>query len=545
MQEIKEAITAACKNLFNQEVEPDITRPDEQFGDYTTNAALQLASKLNKNPRAIAQEISANLQDVPEIAKVEIAGPGFINFTLTDEALARAAMNATRLPRTYEGQEILVEFGDPNPFKEMHIGHLYSYIIGDGISRLLEADGANVRRLSYHGDVGLHVAKTIWGMRHSGVNPESPGTSVQESIGSYYVIGNKAYEEDDSAKAEIKIINEQVYKGNEAWINELYAWGRRASFEYFDELLDELGIKTDRRYLESESAAAGEKYVRENIGPVFKESDGAIIYEGEKAGLHTRVFLTSQGLPTYEAKDLGLAELKARDYPNATRSIIITAHEQAEYFKVMLAALAEIDPESSKKTSHLTHGFLSLSTGKMSSRTGNVYSAARLIKEVKDAAAKQYPDSNPGAHTAIAALKYTFLKHRVGTDIIFNVRESVGMEGNSGPYIQYAHARACSILARTSGHRSVEIENFDGGERSLARKISEYPDAIARASAELLPSHVTSYLYELAQSFNRFYENNRVIGDEREAPRLSLVKAYADVLANGLNILGIEAPERM
>ncbi len=314
------------------------------------------------------------------------------------------------------------------------------------------------------------------------------------------------------------------------------------AFHDFDSILEELGIKNDRRYLESQSAAAGLKMVEQNTGKVFDKSDGAVVYKGEKAGLHTRVFITGKGLPTYEAKDLGLTELKDEDYPDAKLSIIITAHEQAEYFKVMLAALAEINPPLAKKTKHLSHGFVSLSSGKMSSRTGDIYSADSLLADVEKAAQKVSPNSS--REIQIGAVKYAFSKHRLGGDVVYDTTESVSLEGNSGPYLQYAHARARSILkkAQAKGGKIIDLEP---GERTLARKISEYPEVVDKAVAELMPHHVCTYLYELAQTFNRFYENNRVIGDNREETRLALVARYADTLKSGLALLGIASPDKM
>jgi arginyl-tRNA synthetase len=218
-------------------------------------------------------------------------------------------------------------------------------------------------------------------------------------------------------------------------------------------------------------------------------------------------------LPTYETKDLGLVILKDKDYPEATRSIVITANEQSEYFKVMLAALAEIDPGLAKKTTHLSHGFVNLSTGKMSSRTGDVYSAESLITEVEKAANEQFPDAGGQGQTAIAALKYDFLKS--------------------------------SILAK-AGENAGEAEgSLDDSERSLALKISQYPEIIEKAADELMPHHIATYLYELAQTFNSFYEKSRIIGDGREAIRLKLVRTYKDVLKSGLEVLNITAPEKI
>jgi arginyl-tRNA synthetase len=533
MQAVKQAISAAVKQSFGEAVDPEVTRPDESFGDYATNIALQLAAKLKKSPRTIADQLAKQLQASDLFQTVAVAGQGFINLTLKDEQLL--AQLEPSSPKSLTGQEILVEFGDPNPFKEMHIGHLYSYIVGDSICRLLEASGASVRRLSYHGDVGLHVAKAIWGMRSSGEIDDI-------GLGTAYAKGAKAYEEDEQAKAEIEAINNHIYEADDPAINQLYEAGRERSFAYFDGILADIDVKTGQRYLESQSAPVGVSFVKANLGKVFEQSDGAVVYKGEKAGLHTRVFITSKGLPTYETKDLGLAELKKKDYPKANRSIIITAHEQAEYFKVMLAALGEFDPELAAMTTHLYHGFVSLSTGKMSSRTGHVYGATDLLGDVKANAAKAYPKA--GSELALAAVKYGFLKHRLGSDITYDVAESISLEGNSGPYLQYAHARACSILAK-AGQPATEVGQLDADERSLAAKLSQYPEVLDKASAELMPHHICNYLYELAQTFNRFYEKCRIVGDAREAARARLVEHYADVLAEGLNLLGIAAPEKV
>jgi arginyl-tRNA synthetase len=529
MQEVLEAVKNSLSQ-FDATIEPDLTRPEEKFGDYSTNAALQLAGKLNQPPRQIAEKLADQLRSSDLFSKVEVAGPGFINLTLNDQKLL-GQLDGEPI-KQLAGQEILVEFGDPNPFKEMHIGHLYSYIVGDSVSRLLEAAGATVRRLSYHGDVGLHVAKAIWGMKQLDGH----------DVGAAYAAGAAAYEQNQSAKEQIDSINQHVYSKDDATINRLYEQGRQESFAYFDKILAELGIETDQRYFESQSSQLGVEVVKQNTGRVFKQSDGAIVFEGERVGLHTRVFITSKDLPTYEAKDLGLAKLKQQDYPVAARSIIITANEQSEYFKVMLAALSEIDTDLAKKTIHLAHGFLSLSTGKMSSRTGQVLTATEMIETVEKAIAEKYPEAEQRAY--LGAIKFGLLKHRLGSDIVYNVEESISLVGNSGPYLQYAHARARAVLSKSTVQPAPPAE-LDHPERSLVRKIGEYQEVLAKATDELRPHHIANYLYELAQNFNSFYEKCRIIGDPREANRLYLVEVYAQRLAGGLAVLGIEAPDHV
>lgn len=549
-EELKQAVSRACQKLFNVDIEPEISRTDEQFGDFATNAALQLAEKAG-NPREAAEKLAAELRNIPGVKEVSVGGPGFINFKLTDEKLAQAALAAAELPKPLAGQEILVEFGDPNPFKEMHIGHLYSYIVGESICRLLESGGAAVKRLSYHGDVGLHIAKAIYGMRELEAQKSGDMDKLEDFLGTAYALGNKQYEENEQAKTEVETINKQIYDQGNQKVNELHQRGVELSFSYFDKILDLLSISNDRRYLESETSPVGLELVKQNIGRVFTQSQGAIVYEGEKAGLHTRVFITSKSLPTYETKDLGLVELKNRDFSDFKRSIVITANEQTEYFKVMLAALAELKPDLVAKTTHLAHGFLSLTTGKMSSRSGNVLAAKTLLQTVKGATGEKYPDSKVKDEVYLAAVKYSMLKHRLGQDIVIDVQESVSLEGNSGPYLQYAFARAQSILQKSkvesekNNALDFKLLSLDSAERSLARKVSEYPEVVEKAVNELMPHHICTYLYELAQTFNSFYEKSRIIGDEREAVRLDLVKSYSAVLKSGLNILNIEAPGRM
>lgn len=534
--QLQNTIADVCKKLFDTDLRIELTRPEEQFGDFSTNAALQLAGKLGEKPRDVAERLATGLLENldGQVSDVTVAGPGFINLKLSDRMLLES-MQAEPAQR-YEGREVLVEFGDPNPFKAMHIGHLYSYIVGDAIASLLEAAGAKVKRLSYHGDVGLHVAKALWAMQKS-AHPSGA------DIGGFYAEGAQAYEQDPEAKAQIDALNAQIYAGDSA-LQKLYDEGKKLSFDGFDEILKTLGIRTDRRYLESESTPVGVEMVKKNTGKVFKESDGAVVYEGEKAGLHTRVFLTGKGLPTYETKDLGLAELKHEEYPQAALSVIITAHEQAEYFKVMLAALGEIQPELAKKTTHLSHGFVNLSSGKMSSRTGDVYGAGELLADVAKAAEKQFPDT--ARDMQLGAVKYAFARHRLGGDLTYDVNESISLEGNSGPYLQYAHARARSVLRKAADTTEKSAAtDLQPDERTLVRKIGEYAETVDKAVDEFMPHHICTYLYELAQTFNRFYEHNRVISDPREQLRLELVGRYADTLQAGLKLLGVFAPDKM
>jgi len=549
-EEIEFLIKRACQELFELEPEVNLTRVDEKFGDYSTNVALTLSPKLKQKPSDISQAIIGKLNEFGSglIQSVSSAGPGFINITLTTSSLYEIVNKKSN--KEFSDKQVLVEFGNANPFKEMHLGHVYMSIVGDSVARLFELAGAKVERLSYHGDVGLHVAKTVWAIKKRlGEQADAKLEDIinnKKDIGEFYAYGTKSYEESESDAAEIKLINSLIYSKQDEQIDRIYELGKEVSFSNFDEIFSELNITFSKRYFESVTSQVGLTSVKENIGKVFSESQGAIIFDGESIGLHTRVFINAQGLPTYEAKDLGLAELKDKDYPEAFRSIIITDHQQLEYFKVMLAALKQIKPNLADKTVHITHGHLGLSTGKMSGRSGQVYTAKQFISDIKEAVELAFPETLVKDEIFMAAIRYSLMKQRLGGDIVFDLNESVALEGNSGPYLQYARARAVSIISKAgSTPNQLNVADIDDEERKLLSKISEFSEVCDKAINELMPHHICTYLYELAQSFNRFYENNRVLGDPRQQQRLSLISLYADTIKNGLATLGIPAPDKM
>lgn len=553
---LEEAIRNTVKKLFDIDADIELTRPDEQFGDYATNVALQLAGKLHKNPREVAEILQQKLSDnLQHKADVMIAGPGFLNIRLNDANLIDAMHVEPAM--ALAGKTYVVEYSDPNPFKPLHAGHLYTTLVGDSISRLVERAGAKTIRINFGGDVGLHAGKSMWAIIKNlgGELPEKlEAISEPERpswLGARYVEGNNAYEDDAVAKAEIVATNKRVYQihaenDHDSPFAHIYWTCRQWSYDYFAVLYQQLQVKPFDRYIpESEVTPLGIRTVNEQLERgVFKKSDGAVVFAGEEFDLHTRVFINSEGLPTYEAKDVGLSLTKWNDY-HFDESIIITANEQEQYMKVVIAAIKQFAPEPAERTRHLTHGVVKLQGGvKMSSRKGNVLTALELLEAARAAGAET--GTNPSEETILAAVKYAFAKNRIGGDIIYDPKESIALEGNSGPYLQYAHARARSILNKSSAvSRQLPGEQLESAERSLVRKISEYAEVVEKATAELLPHHICTYLYELAQTFNSFYEHNRVIGSDRETTRLVLVQHYADTLKSGLDLLGITAPDKI
>jgi arginyl-tRNA synthetase len=558
MEEISTVIQRAAKELFQADLNPELARPDEQFGDYATNMALRLAGQVGKNPREVAQTLADYLRTElgGRVSDVTVAGPGFINIRLSDQLLGNMAAKApTTKPDTYQDKVVVAEYSDPNPFKILHAGHIYTSVVGYAVGSLLEAAGGTVHRVNFGGDVGLHVGKTMWAMLQDlgGENPEKladvPEAERAAWMAASYVKGNNAYEDDPAAKEQIVELNKRVYQLNEtndhdSPFAQIYWTTRDWSYQAFDAFYARIGTPFEKYYPESICAPVGLKTVHEQLEKgVYEESDGAVVFKGEPYGLHTRVFINSQGIPTYEAKDVGLIMLKQQDY-HFDRSVVITDNGQEQYMAVVLKSIEQFAPELAQATTHLTHGVVKMKGGvKMSSRKGNILRAS----DVLDAAAEanKRATGREDERAVLGAVKYAFLRQRIGPDIIYDPEESVSLEGNSGPYLQYAHARACSVIGKAKAAPAEELNEFQPGERTLARKISEYPEVIGEAVQDLMPHHIATYLYELAQTFNRFYEHNRVVGDEREAVRLRLVRLYADVLKDGLGLLGIEAPERM
>lgn len=547
---IREALEEAVKNLFNQEVAVEISRPDPQFGDLATNTALIVAKRVGQKPQEVAHKLADVLEQVDGVQEVSVAGPGFINLFLSDEALMESITQAPNLNGSpARGLVYVVETNNPNPFKDLHIGHAYNCIVADTIANLLDQAGAQVHRVGYHGDVGLHVGKSMWAIMKNIANDPGKLDDIKPAerpkfMSDCYQQGAAAYEDDASAKTEIEELAKQSFNPSGDY-KSVYETCKTWSFDYIDATLDRLGSKpVEKHYLESAANAMGEQTVRAHIGDVFSESNGAVVFAGEAYGLHTRVFIASRGTTLYEARDLGLMQLKQADFHPA-KSLIVTGNEQKEYFKVVFKAAELALPELAGVTANISTGTVKLSTGKMSSRTGQVLNIEWLFEELKKALVARGGSAADEA-TLVGALRYQMLKTSIGSDLIFDVEKALSLDGNSGPYLQYAHARAASIVKKAgqaSGY--VGDETLDAAERPLAVKLGQFEEVLAKACGDLTPHTICNYLYELAKDFNRFYEACRIVGDERQAVRLWLVERYQATLAYGLSVLGIPAPDQL
>jgi len=527
---------------------------DFSHGDYASSVALAYAKELGTNPRTLAEKLVVSMGEVEGVSKIEIAGPGFINFTLSSEFIfemldiGRAHGAKWGSGILLEGEEVLLEYTSPNLFKPLHIGNLVGNVIGESLSRLFEFAGAAVRRINYPSDIGLTVAKGVWGLQKTGGDPKDI-----RALGEAYRAGSDAYENDSLAKDEIDAVNKKLYEGSDSALNKLREAGKKTSKKHLDDICRRLGTTFDTEIFESETGPVGKKIVEAHIDTVFEKSDGAIVFMGEKRGLHTRVFLNSMGLPTYEAKDLGNFELKRKEYPKFSRSFVVTGVEQQEYFKVIIAAIREVFPEEASKTiGHIATGFLSLTTGKMSSRKGNVLTGEDLLAdlgaEAKIRAAESRSDDIEALadDIAVAALKFQILKGGTSKDIVFDHARALSLEGDSGPYLQYTHARTHAILEKA---KAAGIEGkFDATQQAseLARLVYRFHETILRAQEELEPHHVANYLITVAAAFNSWYAQEQILDSTPAAAhKVALTDITRLTLKNGLWLLGIPAPEKV
>ncbi len=618
MEKIRELLTDIIKRVFDVEVEVEVSEPpllEEQGGfraDVATNVAMKLTGALTKktgekkNPREVAERLKEECAEAVkgselEGVRVEVAGPGFMNFMLPDGYFGRKLgemvtdFDGNISCDEYAGKTVVTEYSDPNPFKVLHVGHLYTSIVGESISRLIEFAGGEVHRVNFGGDVGLHVAKTLYALRRTALassasadallarrtsstarsaTPASLNKSKAEAsresrftiedIARAYVEGTRAYEEDETAKAEITKLNKTIYEiaargeGNYEGLSDederlarAYWQGRTLSYEYFDEFYAKIGVKFEKYYPESTVAGRGLETIKSHTPEVYQESDGAVVFRGEDYGLHTRVFVNKEGLPTYEAKDVGLLFQKNEDY-GFDESVVITGNDIIDYMKVVLKSVEQYAPELVARTRHITHGNVRLpGNEKMSSRKGNFIKAVDVLESVERACGVTEREEGASiSKLALAAVKYSFLKYKIGGNIEFDVGESVSTTGNSGVYLQYSAVRAKRILSnlKTSGEGADEVDGSEpltSYEIELMKKFEKYQRVLDEAVRAMAPHLVCNFLFELAQEFSRFYENCRVAGDAQEVRRGKMVWVFYKIMEHGLGLLGITVPEEM
>jgi len=614
-------LTAFLSDMGISDVDVQVSRPENPIhGDYTTNVAMVVGKKTHANPIEIATKLKKAIDhqlalimkngqhqnlyqknqttsnsdgkntskiSLQDIVKIEVVSPGFLNVFVSEAKLSTHIKNllnlekSARIRQKTKGRKIMVEYAHPNTHKAFHIGHLRNITTGECMVRLLKAVGNTVIRANYQGDIGLHIAKCLYGILHT-PNGEAQVDSITnvngkvDFLANAYVKGAAAYEKAADAKLEIERINKQIY-AKDPTIYSLYQKTRQWSLDYFETIYKRVGTHFDRYYFESETYESGKTLVLEGEKRgVFVKDKGAVIFPGEKFGLHNRVFITSEGNPTYEAKDMGLAQLQfAEKHPDFI--IHCVGSEQTGYFQVIIEALAHLMPETKGKEYHLVYGWVRLKEGKMSSRTGQVILGEWLLDNVKqeiknillhnDTKYSEREQNDISEACAIAAVKYSFLKVGTTQDIAFDIKESINVNGDSGPYLLYSYARCQSVLRKAEGGRMGAEERKDleaagkgikepllhkhyplqSEERAVLRQLLYFSEIIEEAARQYAPNILCTYLFTLSQVFNQFYAACPILEADakKRAFRLLMVEATAETLSQGLHVLGIPTIERM
>ena len=619
-KQLQDAIKQAVKTAYDVDLqEVHLEHPENPlFGDFSTNVALLLIKYVDQPALLIAKKLAYELNQmelsikigekmVPLFKSIDFAPPGFLNFTLSVDWLKNVLWEISEEGKTYgardflDGHKVMIEYTDPNPFKVFHIGHLMTNAIGESLAGIHEFLGAEVYRVNYQGDVGMHVAKSLWGLLNKMEEDDISLADLEQKplvervayLGAAYAKGATAFKDNEKAVSEMKGINFQAYLAaqemlieTENWepvidfkafvdkekqvfdyeqVKEAYIKGREWSLDYFETIYSRLGSEFEHYYFESKVGELGLDIVNNNIdNGVFEKDDGAVIFKGETFGLHTRVFANSLGLPVYEAKDLGLAFLKSQDVEYDS-SIIVTANEINTYFEVVLKAMSLINPDLAAKTKHLGHGMMKFKEGKMSSRTGKIIGGEDLVNEVRDVVLEKMKTSETNTvpsdqleetadKISVAAVKYTILKNGIGNDISYDPDAITSLQGNTGPYLLYTHARTNSVLEKAYGDNKKEgfekyeyAEDLAAQESEVLRHIYKFPEVVGLSGERLAPNLIATYLHDLAQKYNTLYAElpiNTASPGEREL-RLHITYCVRQVLRNGLRLLGIPVVDKM
>lgn len=560
----------------------------KEFEGDVTLVIFGLTKLLKLAPAALGAELDAVLLSIqfegaPLVRATNLV-QGFLNISLSDAYwLSRLKQNRLDLPKT--GKKTVVEYSSPNTNKPLHLGHIRNNLLGHSVSRILEAAGDEVVKVQIINDRGIHICKSMvaWQKFGEGESPESSGLKGDHLVGKYYVAYDKAFREEvaqliakgigeDEAKAKAPILQEaqsmlrQWEAGDEA-VKALWEKMNNWVYSGFNATYERLGVSFDKNYYESNTYLLGKDKVLEGLekGVFYRKEDGSVWADLSDAKLDQKVVLRSDGTSVYMTQDIGTAIERYQEW-QMDQTIYVVGNEQDYHFKVLFIILDRLGYDWAKQCYHLSYGMVDLPSGKMKSREGTVVDADDLIEEVisgarektlelgkLDAGSAQEQEAL-FAQIGLGALKYFILKVDPQKRMLFNPEESIDLNGNTGPFIQYSHARIRSILRKaatlnleltTAWH---EPEVLEPTERELIQQLVSYSAILLEAREKLSPAVVCQYAYDLATNFNRFYHECHILNEERadiKQFRLNLVGLTADALKRALFLIGVEAPERM
>lgn len=563
----------AIRAVYSAEVEPSalqIQPTRKEFeGDYTL-VVFPLLRITHQSPdasgNAIGEWLVSNCSEIRAFNSVK----GFLNLSLSQvywkESLDGVVSdeNFGKLPST--GRRIMVEFSSPNTNKPLHLGHVRNNLLGSSVSNLLAAAGNDVIKTTLVNDRGVHICKSMyaWEKRFNGATPESTGKKGDHLVGDCYVEFAKMEKENPAVMDDV---HEMLVKWEEGdpQVRRLWEMMNEWVFAGFEQTYKALGITFDKTYYEHDTYLLGKELVQRGLdmGVFVKDPDGSVWCDLTSDGLDRKLLLRSDGTSVYITQDLGTAERRFSEY-KLDSHIYVVGDEQNYHFQVLKLILKKLGFDWADQIFHLSYGMVELPEGKMKSREGTVVDADDLIAKMYDEAKATSEESGKLAELSeeekdrlysmigLGALKYFILKVDPKKKMLFNPKESIDFNGNTGPFIQYTHARICSILRKaqeqgfsTSMPDSVELS---AKEIRLVKILSSYPQKVAEAASALSPALIANYCYDLAKEFNQYYHDTGILKEpdaNLRSMRLALISALASVLRRGMNILGIELPERM
>ena len=600
---IGSAVIDAVKTLYGQEIGEKMVQLQKTKREFEGNLTLVVFPFLKiskKKPEDTAQEIGQYLvENCPAIASFNVV-KGFLNLVIAQSAWLGllADINADEKfgekKATEDSPLVMIEYSSPNTNKPLHLGHVRNNLLGWSLAKIMEANGNKVVKTNIVNDRGIHICKSMlaWLKYGNGETPETSGKKGDHLIGDYYVAFDKHYREEvkqltaqyvaeglgeeeaeKKAKEEAPLIKEAhdmlvKWENNDPEVRAL--WKKMNDWVYagFDETYKALGVGFDKIYYESETYLKGKAKVEEGLakGLFERHEDNSVWADLTGEGLDKKLLLRSDGTSVYMTQDIGTAEMRFKDFP-IDKMIYVVGNEQNYHFQVLSILLDRLGFKWGKELVHFSYGMVELPNGKMKSREGTVVDADDLV-ETMIADAKQtseelgkFNDMTDEERSEIArivgmgALKYFILKVDARKNMLFNPEESIDFNGNTGPFIQYTHARIRSILrkaAETQENIDLANVNTDGllsqKEIDLIQKLNEYGAVVEQAGKDYSPSGIANYCYELTKEFNQFYHDYSILKEEdanKKAVRLVLAKNVAKVIKNGMALLGIEVPERM
>ena len=563
----------ALKALYGAEIDPStlqVPATRKEFeGDYTL-LVFPLLKLTRKGPEQSCEQIGSYLvSNCPEISSFNTV-KGFLNLSLSNtfwvENLQEASTKDFSAPLSSTGRRIMVEFSSPNTNKPLHLGHVRNNLLGASVSNLLKAAGNEVIKTTLVNDRGVHICKSMyaWQQRFNGATPESSGKKGDHLVGDCYVEFAKMEKEDPSV---MEKVHEMLVKWEEGdpEVRKLWEMMNSWVFEGFEQTYKALGITFDKTYYEHDTYLLGKELVQKGLdmGVFVKDPDGSVWCDLTADGLDRKLLLRSDGTSVYITQDLGTAERHFSEY-KLDSHIYVVGDEQNYHFQVLKLILRKLGFDWADQIYHLSYGMVELPEGKMKSREGTVVDADDLIEKMYQEAREsseesgKLEDMSPEdkdrlySMIGLGALKYFILKVDPKKKMLFNPKESIDFNGNTGPFIQYTHARICSILRKADeqGLRPEVSEevSLSPKEIRLVKLIQSYPRKVKEAADALSPALVANYCYELSKEFNQYYHDTPIL-KESVAPllctRLALISSIAGVLRSAMNILGIELPDRM